>query len=102
MIKAPLDEKNISPSQIIDDLTCCNNIGKDNTAVGYINKTSVFFMYEDNVMEIRFKSPSDLLKHKTEIREYVKDMTDNTDMLRISVVCSNKFALLIFYWEDEK
>ena len=28
VIKAPLDEKNISPTQIIDDLTNCNNIGE--------------------------------------------------------------------------
>ena len=41
MIKAPLDEKNISPTTIIDDLTDCDNIEKDCTEVGYMYQTQV-------------------------------------------------------------
>lgn len=101
-IKAPLDEKNISPTQIIDDLTNCNNIGEGNTAVGYIYKTPVLFEYSDNIMRIRFRSASDLLKHICSIRNYCKDMQENTEGLVLKPTKSVISYEIRFYWEVEE
>lgn len=101
-IKAPLDEKNISPTQIIDDLTNCNNIGEGNTAVGYIYKSPVLFEYSDNIMRIRFRSASDLLKHICRIRNYCKDMQENTEGLVLKPTKSVISYEIRFYWEVEE
>ena len=101
-IKAPLDEKNISPTQIIDDLTNCNNIGEGNTAVGYIYKTPVLFEYSDNIMRLRFRSASDLLKHICSIRNYCKDMQENTEGLVLKPTKSVISYEIRFYWEVEE
>lgn len=101
MIKAPLDEKNISPTTIIDDLTNCDNIQKDNTAVGYIYKAPVLFVYDSNIMQIIFLKGSDLLKHKCELNNYIKDMTDNTDNLYIRATYAFKSLDLRFWWKEE-
>lgn len=101
-IKAPLDEKNISPTQIIDDLTNCNNIGEENTAVGYMHKTPVLFEYSDNIMRIRFRSASDLLKHICSIRNYCKDMQENTEGLVLKPTKSVIGYEIRFYWEVEE
>lgn len=100
MIKAPLDEKNISPSQIIDDLTCCNNISKGCSAVGYMYNAPVLFIYDGNVMQIIFNKGADLLKHKCDISKYIKDMTDNTDNLYITTY-GFKSVDLRFWWKEE-
>lgn len=101
-IKAPLDEKNISPTQIIDDLTNCNNIGEGNTAVGYMYKTPVLFEYSDNIMRLRFRSASDLLKHICSIRNYCKDMQENTEGLVLKPTKSVISYEIRFYWEVEE
>lgn len=101
-IKAPLDEKNISPTQIIDDLTNCNNIGEGNTAVGYMYKSPVLFEYSDNIMRIRFRSASDLLKHICSIRNYCKDMQENTEGLVLKPTKSVISYEIRFYWEVEE
>lgn len=101
-IKAPLDEKNISPTQIIDDLTNCNNIGEGNTAVGYIYKSPVLFEYSDNIMRLRFRSASDLLKHICSIRNYCKDMQENTEGLVLKPTKSVISYEIRFYWEVEE
>lgn len=101
-IKAPLDEKNISPTQIIDDLTDRNNIGEGNTAVGYMYKTPVLFEYSDNIMRLRFRSASDLLKHICSIRNYCKDMQENTEGLVLKPTKSVISYEIRFYWEVEE
>ena len=101
MIKAPLDEKNISPSQIIDDLTCCNNIGKGDTAVGYMYHTPVLFEYYENVMRISFRKSSDLEKHKCTIRNYMKDMTENTEKLKVGCTFLGRCVEFRFNWIEE-
>ena len=102
MIKAPLDEKNISPSQIIDDLTCCNNIFQECSAVGYMYKTPVLFEYSDNILRITFRKASDLQKHKCDIRNYIKDMSENTENIHINCTYTEKCVEFRFYWEDKQ
>ena len=102
LIKAPLDEKNISPTQIIDDLTNCNNIGEGNTAVGYMCKTPVLFEYDNNLMRLRFRSASDLLKHICSIRNYCKDMQENTEGLVVHYAKSINAFEVRFYWKVEE
>ena len=101
-IKAPLDEKNISPTQIIDDLTNCNNIGEGNTAVGYMYKTPVLFEYSDNIMRIRFKDKHGLEMNLMYIRNYCKDMVSNTEGLELHGTESGKSYEIRFYWEVEE
>lgn len=101
MTKAPLDETNISPTTIIDDLTDCDNIGKDCTAVGYMYRTPVLFEYSGNVMRITFRKSYDLEKHKSTIRNYVKDMTENTERLRVQCTFVSKCVEFRFYWREE-
>ena len=101
MIKAPLDETNISPTTIIDDLTNCDNIGKDRTAVGYMYQTPVLFEYNDNLMRITFRKSSDLEKHKCTIRNYVKDMAENTERLKVQCTFVSKCVEFRFYWIED-
>ena len=102
VIKAPLDEKNISPTQIIDDLTNCNNIGEGNTAVGYMYKTPVLFEYDNNLMRLRFRSASDLIKHICDIPNYCKDMQENTEGLVLKPTKSITSYEIRFFWRDEE
>ena len=102
LIKAPLDEKNICPTQIIDDLTNCNNIGEGNTAVGYMYHTPVLFEYDNNLMRLRFRSASDLIKHICDIRNYCKDMVANTEGLELHGTESGRSYEIRFYWEVEE
>ena len=101
MIKAPLDEKNLSPTTIIDDLTNCDNIQKDNTAVGYMYHTPVLFEYSDNIMRITFRKGADLLKHQCDIRKYIKDMAENTELLKVKAAYASRCVEFRFYWEEE-
>ena len=101
MIKAPLDETNISPTTIIDDLTDCDNIGKDCTAVGYMYQTPVLFEYNDNLMRITFRKSSDLEKHKCTIRNYIKDMAENTERLKVQCTFVPKCVEFRFYWIED-
>lgn len=102
MIKAPLDETNVSPTTIIDELTNCDNIQKDNTAVGYIDNAPVLFEYSNNIMRIYFHEQSDYLKHMFDIIRYAKDMEENTEHLKVkySYDCSIIFELR-FYWDTK-
>lgn len=102
MIKALLDETNVSPTTIIDDLTNCDNIGKDCTAVGYMYQTPVLFEYNDNLMRITFRKSSDLEKHKCTIRNYVKDMAENTERLKVQCTFVSKCVEFRFYWIEEE
>lgn len=101
-MKAPLDETNISPTQIIDDLTNYNNIGKESTAVGYMYNTPVLFEYRSNVMRITFRKASDLLKHKCDIRNYINDMLENTENIHINCTYTDKCVEFRFYWKEEQ
>ena len=101
MIKAPLDETNISPTTIIDDLTDCDNIGKDCTAVGYMYHTPVLFEYYENVMRISFRKSSDLEKHKCTIRNYMKDMAENTEKLKVGCTFLGRCVEFRFNWIEE-
>ena len=98
MIKAPLDEKNISPSQIIDDLTCCNNISEENQSVGFIEKTPALFTYSDNVMLIKFYDWRGREATKDKIRNYFFDMCENTKGLLPSIEFDTTKVTITFYW----
>ena len=102
MIKAPLDEKNISPTTIIDDLTNCDNIQKDNTAVGYMYHTPVLFEYADNIMRITFRKGADFLQHKCELLKYIKDMEANTEHLKVKPTSVSICIEFRFYWEEDE
>ena len=60
MIKAPLDETNISPTTIIDELTECNVEPQGDGEKGYINGVECLFDYWSNVMHITFATAEEL------------------------------------------
>ena len=98
-IIAPLDEKNIFPTTIIDDLTNCNNIGEGSTAVGYIYKTPVLFEYSGNLMRIRFKDKHDLEQNLMYLRNYCKEMVTNTEGLELHGTAFGTSYEIRFFWQ---
>lgn len=101
-MKAPLDETNISPSQVIDDLTNSDNVCKSNSAVGFIDETPVFFVYVDNILRIEFLKAADLLEHKCDIENYIKDISENTENITVCCTYATNFVILRFFWEEEE
>ena len=101
MIKAPLDEKNVSPTTIIDELTNCDNIGKDCTAVGFIGDIPVLFYYEpnDNYMNITCKDMKDTDKLSPIILEYLTSVETNSKiMVRFY---KNVLSFKLMFWREE-
>ena len=101
MIKAPLDETNVSPTTIIDELTNCDNIQKDNTAVGYIDNAPVLFEYSKNIMRITFRNESDFMKHVFDILKYRTHMEENTEHLKVKYSYDCIIFELRFYWDTK-
>lgn len=102
MIKAPLDEKNICPSVIVEDLTLSNCVFSDCSAVGFINDTPVLFKWNNNVLSIIFERMENRNKNLKSLEDYVKDMEECTQQLWISKVYLGKELRWIFYWKEEE
>ena len=104
MIKAPLDETNISPTTIIDDLTNCDNIGKDCTAVGFVGDIPVVFDYEpnDNYMNITCKDMKDTDKLSPIILEYLTSVETNSKIMARFYTNMHGFKLMFWWKEDEE
>ena len=103
MIKAPLDEKNISPTTIIDDLTNCDNIGKDCTAVGFIDDIPVIFDYEpnDNYMNVTCRDMQDTDKLRQRILDYLTDMERSNERIMARFYTHLHSYELRFWWKEE-
>ena len=102
MIKAPLDETNISPSQIIDDLTECNSFPNGDEEIGYINDYEVTFKYYSNVMRIICNEKEDVDKVKPKVEELINSMRENTEHVIIKWFVWGKVFQLQFYWEEDE
>ena len=104
MIKAPLDETNISPTTIIDELTNCDNIGKDCTAVGFVGDIPVVFDYEpnDNYMNITCKDMKDTDKLSPIILEYLTSVETNSKIMARFYTNMHSFKLMFWWKEDEE
>ena len=102
MIKAPLDEKNICPSVIVEDLTLSNCVFRDCNAVGFINDTPVLFKWYNNVLSIIFERVENRNKNLKTLEDYVKDMEECTQQLRVSKIDLDKEMRWIFYWKEEE
>lgn len=102
-MKALMNEKDISPSQIIDDLTCCNNINNDCMAVGFIDDIPVIFDYEpnDNKMNITCRDMRDTDKLRQRILDYLVD-TEKSDERILSRFYTHEHSYeLRFWWKEE-
>ena len=104
MIKALLDETNVSPTTIIDDLTNCDNIGKDCTAVGLVGDIPVVFDYEpnDNYMNITCKDMKDTDKLSPIILEYLTSVETNSKIMARFYTNVHGFKLMFWWKEDEE
>lgn len=101
MIKALLDEKDLSPSQIADDLTIYNNFGRNDTTVGYIDNVPVYFTSTDNVMSLQFFGEDDKTKVIDDVQKYAKDIRQSNEGLIVKVEEGEKEIKLKFWWRDE-
>lgn len=106
MIKAPLDEKNICPSVIVDDLTCCDNIFHDNRAVGFINIGSVsdipcIFTWHDNEMTIAFINASYLLLAIGELIKYAANIMETSEGNIVVIECCEKSTYIMRFYNHE-
>lgn len=106
MIKAPLDETNVSPTTIIDELTDGDNITKGVYTLGFINGYPFLFLYSSNVMRIIAICTLDLEICGDKIRDYTKQMCENTKGLVVTTtyykeVLMGGEVILSFYWDTK-
>ena len=104
LLKAPLDEKNVCPSVIIDELTLCENITRNDKTIGFVNDYPVMFRYFDNVMLLCFYTVDNMNSCMEYVMDYIKEVQENTEHLKITfkyfpVIFIPKI-ILKFYWED--
>ena len=101
--KAILDEKNLSPSQIIDDLTCCNNCVNGCMAVGFIDDIPVIFDYEpnDNKLEITCRDMQDTDNLCQRILDYLTDMERSNECIMARFYTHMHSYELRFWWKEE-
>ena len=64
--------------------------------------TPVLFEYYENVMRISFRKSSDLEKHKCTIRNYMKDMAENTEKLKVGCTFLGRCVEFRFNWIEEE
>lgn len=108
MIKAPLDEKNVCPSAIVDDLTSCDNIFKDNNAVGFLNignvcNIPVMFSWHDNEMDIIFKNADDVEVASSELTKYADTiMKTSESMIVLRSRVPAKYIMKFYFKETEQ
>lgn len=102
-MKALMNEKDISPSQIIDDLTCCNNINKDCMAFGFIGGIPVIFDYEpnDNYMNVACRDMQDTDKLRQRILDYLTDMERSNERIMARFYTHLHSYELRFWWKEE-
>ena len=102
-MRAILDEKNLSPSQIIDDLTCCNNITQGCNAVGFIDGIPVIFDYEpnDNYMNVTCRDMQDTDKLHQRILDYLTDMERSNERIMARFYTHIYGYELRFWWKEE-
>ena len=101
MIKAPLDETNISPTAIIDELTECNVEPQGDGEKGYINGVECYFDYWSNVMHITFATTEELEQAKPKIEEEISSIREHTEYIYIKWHIKDTSVIIRFYWREE-
>lgn len=104
LLKAPLDEKNVCPSVIIDELTLCENITRNDKTIGFVNDRPVMFRYFDNVMQLCFYTVDDMNNCMEYVMDYVGVVQNHNEHLKITFKCVPEIfiskIILEFFWED--
>ena len=104
LLKAPLDEKNVCPSVIIDELTLCENITRNDKTIGFVNDHPVMFKYFDNVMQLCFYTVDDMCNCMDYVADYIKEVQENTERLKITSEYAPELfiskIILKFFWKD--
>ena len=102
MIKAPLDEKNISPTTIIDELTDCNAEPYGDGEKGYINGVECYFDYWSNVMCLAFVTAKEVEQARPKIEEEIDSIRKNTEYIFIKWHIKDALVIIKFYWREEE
>ena len=101
MIKAPLDEKNISPTTIVDNLTECNVEPQGDGEKGYINGVECLFDYWSNVMCLAFVTAKELEQARPKIEEEISSIREHTEYIYIKWHIKDTSVIIRFYWREE-
>ena len=102
MIKALLDETNISPTTIIDELTECNVEPQGDKEKGYINGVECLFDYWSNVMHITFATAEELEQARPKIEEEISSIREHTEYIYIKWHIKDTSVIIKFYWREEE
>ena len=102
MIKALLDETNISPTTIIDELTECNVEPQGDGEKGYINGVECYFDYWSNVMCLAFVTAKELEQARPKIEEEIDSIRNNTEYIYIKWHIKDASVIIRFYWREEE
>ena len=102
MIKALLDETNISPTTIIDELTECNVEPQGDGEKGYINGVECYFDYQSNVMCLAFVTAKELEQARPKIEEEIDSIRNNTEYIYIKWHIKDASVIIRFYWREEE
>ena len=102
MIKAPLDETNISPTAIIDELTECNVEPQGDGEKGYINGVECYFDYWSNVMCLAFVTAKELEQARPKIEEEISSIREHTEYIYIKWHIKDTSVIIKFYWREEE
>ena len=101
MIKALLDETNISPTTIIDELTECNVEPQGDGEKGYINGVECYFDYWSNVMCLAFVTAKELEQARQKIEEEISSIREHTEYIYIKWYIKDTSVIIRFYWREE-
>ena len=102
MIKAPLDETNISPTTIVDELTECNAEPQGYGEKGYINGVECLFDYWSNVMSLAFATAKEVEQARPKIEEEIDSIRNNTEYIYIKWHIKDASVIIKFYWREEE
>ena len=102
MIKALLDETNISPTTIVDELTECNVEPQGDGEKGYINGVECYFDYWSNVMCLAFVTAKELEQARPKIEEEIDSIRNNTEYIYIKWHIKDASVIIRFYWREEE
>lgn len=101
MTEAPFNGKDTCYDDIIDDLTCCDNITKGNTAVGYINNAPVTFAWNEKCMQVHPRWKSDFHNILVAVRTSMERTMQADKDRYFKIECKYGSVFITPYWKNQ-
>lgn len=99
--EAPFNGKDTCYDDIIDDLTCCDNITKGNTAVGYIGNAPVTFAWNEISMQIHPRWHSDFHEILNAVNASMNRTMKSDERRYFKIECKYHSIFITPYWKAE-